>query len=114
MPPHLPSSLAIITGSGQGLGKHFANKLLSEGAKVCISDIRVETGKKVVEEFGDKYGKENVVFIPCDVTKMEDLVKLYEGCENHFNQKVNIFCNNAGISNEKDWEKTVSINLVRP
>lgn len=25
---------------------------------------------------------------------------------------VDIFCNNAGIADEKNWEKTVSINLV--
>jgi NAD(P)-dependent dehydrogenase (short-subunit alcohol dehydrogenase family) len=31
---HLKGKVAIITGSGQGLGKAFANGLLSQGAKV--------------------------------------------------------------------------------
>ena len=31
--------LVIITGSGMGLGKAFASKLLEAGALVCISDI---------------------------------------------------------------------------
>lgn len=28
--------------------------------------------------------------------------------------KLDILCNNAGILNESDWEKTVSVNLVKP
>ena len=112
MPPHLPSSLAIITGSGQGLGKEFAAKLLSEGAKVCISDVRVETGQRLVEEFGAKFGKENVFFIPCDVTKVDELAGLYEGCEKHFNKRVNIFCNNAGVNHAPGWRKCIEIDIM--
>lgn len=26
---------------------------------------------------------------------------------------IDLFCNNAGIMNEAEWEKTVSVNLVR-
>lgn len=112
MPPNLPSSVAIITGSAQGLGKAFASRLLSEGAKVCLSDVKVEAGEKVVEEFSTKFGKENVVFIPCDVTKMEELVGLYEGCEAHFNKKVNIFCNNAGVNHLPGWMKCLEIDSM--
>jgi len=112
MPPHLPTSLAIITGSGQGLGKAFAANLLSEGARVCLSDVRVDTGERVVEEFGAKFGRENVYFIPCDVTKVEDLVELYEGCEAHFNAKVNIFCNNAGVNHASGWRRCIEIDTL--
>eukprot|EP00092_Neocalanus_flemingeri_P002431 GFUD01002601.1.p1 GENE.GFUD01002601.1~~GFUD01002601.1.p1 ORF type:complete len:318 (-),score=90.92 GFUD01002601.1:17-919(-) len=112
MPPHLPTSLAIITGSGQGLGKAFADKLLSEGAKVCLSDVRVETGERAVEEFAARFGRENVCFIPCDVTKLEDLVGLYEGCEAHFNKRVNIFCNNAGVNHAPGWRRCIEIDTM--
>jgi NAD(P)-dependent dehydrogenase (short-subunit alcohol dehydrogenase family) len=33
----------IITGSAGGLGKAFAEQLLMRGAKVCISDIQVNS-----------------------------------------------------------------------
>ena len=34
----------IITGSAGGLGRAFAEQLLTRGAKVCISDIKVTIG----------------------------------------------------------------------
>ena len=112
MSPHLPNSLAIITGSSQGLGKLFASRLLAEGAKVCISDVKVDQGRKVLEEFREKFGKENVCFIACDVTKEEQIVSLYEGWENHFNQKVNIFCNNAGINHSNGWRQCMEVDIM--
>ena len=46
----------------------------------------------------------------CDVTKSEDLVSLYDGCEDHFKGKVVIFCNNAGIIG--GWRKCMEIDIV--
>ena len=37
MSPNLPSSLAIVTGSAQGLGRVFAARLLAAGARVMFS-----------------------------------------------------------------------------
>ena len=36
MSPNLPSSLAIVTGSAQGLGRVFAARLLAAGARVMF------------------------------------------------------------------------------
>jgi len=104
--------VVIITGSGQGLGKGFAARLLNAGAKVCLSDLREDTGQHTKEEFEEKYGKENVHFIQCDVTKQDDLIGLYDGCEEHFNAKVDIFCNNAGINTAQGWRKCMDINIM--
>ncbi len=40
----IQGKLVIITGSGMGLGKAFATKLLEAGAMVCISDLDEATG----------------------------------------------------------------------
>jgi len=104
--------IVIITGSAQGLGKAFASHLLNEGAKVCISDLNAEIGKETVSEFGERFGRESVHFIQCDVTKHEDLKNLYDGCEEHFGSKVDIFCNNAGISNTLNWQKCMEVNIM--
>merc|ERR1712106_988815 len=82
--------VVIITGSAQGLGKAFASRLLNAGAKVCLSDLNEDVGVKTRNEFEERFGKENVHFIKCDVTKSEDLVSLYDGCEDHFKGKVAI------------------------
>ena len=55
--------IVVITGSAQGLGKAFARRLLKGGARVCISDIREEGGKKTLAEFGQYFGLEKVHFI---------------------------------------------------
>merc|ERR1712106_322053 len=104
--------VVIITGSAQGLGKAFAARLLNAGAKVCLSDLRDDTGAKTKIEFEERYGRENVHFIQCDVTKQEDLVALYDGCEEYFKAKVDIFCNNAGINTALGWRKCMDINII--
>jgi len=109
---NLQGKVAVITGSGQGLGKAFASKLLNEGAKVCLSDVREDTGLGTLKEFGEKFGPENVHFVKCDVTKDEEIINLYESCETHFNKKVDIFCNNAGINHVQGWRKCMQIDIM--
>jgi len=104
--------LVIITGAAQGLGKAFASRLLNAGAKVCLSDYNEEVGLKTKEEFEERFGKENVHFIKCDVTNTEDLVALYDGCEEHFKCPVNIFCNNAGINTAQGWRKCMEVDII--
>ena len=36
----------VITGSAGGLGKAFAEKLLSLGGKICLSDVNTKLGQK--------------------------------------------------------------------
>eukprot|EP00090_Calanus_glacialis_P035589 TRINITY_DN60721_c0_g1_i1.p1 TRINITY_DN60721_c0_g1~~TRINITY_DN60721_c0_g1_i1.p1 ORF type:complete len:302 (-),score=74.06 TRINITY_DN60721_c0_g1_i1:66-971(-) len=112
MARHLQGKVAVITGSGQGLGKAFASKLLNEGAKVCLSDVREDTGLGTLKEFSERFGQENVHFVKCDVTKDEEIVNLYESCEAHFNKKVDIFCNNAGINHVLGWRKCMQIDIM--
>ena len=54
---------AIVTGSAQGFGKNFAERLLSAGAKVCISDVNVELGEKTLKELKEKHGEKLVHFV---------------------------------------------------
>ncbi len=54
--------VAIVTGSAQGFGKEFVRLLLKNGAKVCVSDVNVEEGKKTLREFGEAFGHDNVTF----------------------------------------------------
>jgi len=109
----LKGKLSIITGSAQGLGKAFAVRLLAAGAKVCLSDINSEVGEKTLAELREKFGDDKVAFIRCDVTKKDELIALYDNCERHFDAKVEIFCNNAGInSNVAGWRRCMDINII--
>ena len=62
MPFDVKNELSIVTGSAQGFGKEFAKRLLTNGCKVCLSDVNVEAGEKTLEEFRSRFGKDSVTF----------------------------------------------------
>ena len=90
-------SVCLVTGSAQGLGKAFALRLLTAGARsvnmrrnqfatwdkhttvtvsrVCISDVREEGGLATLKELREKFGEKNVTFVQCDVTKPEQFTR---------------------------------------
>jgi len=104
--------LFVITGSAGGLGRAFAEILLDGGAKVCISDVKQEVGLSSERELQEKYGRENVVFVPCDVTREESVETLWDQAENLLHSKVFCFVNNAGVMGEKEgWKLCMDINL---
>jgi len=108
----LKGRLVVITGSAQGLGKAFAKRLLQDGARVCLSDIQEPVGLATKTEFQEKFGSEMVHFVRCDVTKMEDVVSLYDEAEEHFKDKVEVWCNNAGINHNAGWRKCMDIDIM--
>ena len=82
--------IAIITGSAQGFGKEFAKRLLQSGAKVCISDVNQSEGQKTTDEFIQVFGKDNVTFKKCNVTKQEDWDGLWNHAEDYFGDQVTL------------------------
>ena len=43
-----------------------------------LSFENFKKGEDTLEELGEKYGKESVHFIQCDVTQKDDIARLYE------------------------------------
>ena len=62
MPFDVKDQITIVTGSAQGFGKEFAERLLKKGAKVCLSDVNKEAGEKTLEEFKKCFGNDVVTF----------------------------------------------------
>ena len=107
------NKVCIITGSGAGLGKAYAAKLLQFGTKVCISDINEKAGAETLQEFQEKFGKDKACFVRCDVTKEEQFVNLFDETEKFFGVKcVDILVNNAGINNNLGWRKCFDVNIM--
>lgn len=112
----LKNRVAIITGARRGMGKTHALKLAEAGAKVVVSDISLEDCQRVVSEI-EKAGGEAIA-IKCDVTKKEEVDEMIKKTIEKFG-KIDILVNNAGIAefkpflelSEKDWNKTLDINL---
>ncbi|WP_304036082.1 SDR family NAD(P)-dependent oxidoreductase [Mesonia mobilis] len=113
----LENKVAIITGSGSGIGKSTALLFAKEGAKVVVTDINEEHGNSVVKEIEANGG--DAIFIKADTSKAEDSEMTVKKTIEKFGQ-LDIAVNNAGISGPtepigeysiKAWDKVISINL---
>lgn len=110
----LDGKVAIVTGGARGQGAAHARRLVSEGAKVMITDILEEEGKALTDELGD-----NAKFMKHDVTSEERWMEVVAETEATFGP-VNILVNNAGIVMvheleniaEAEYRKVIDINQV--
>lgn len=107
----LKGKVALVTGAALGIGKAIAEILLKNGAKVSLLDCNQPEGEAAAAALGQLYGPENVLFLHCDVTSGRQLEECFNKTLETF-QRLDIVCNNAGIFDERNWEKCVSINLV--
>ncbi|KAM3602212.1 uncharacterized protein V6R79_026315 [Siganus canaliculatus] len=107
----LNGKTAVVTGAALGIGKAMAEILVKNGAKVVLLDVNEAAGKQFKEVLDKQYGKERTVFLKCDVQSDEQIKAALQKTIETFGG-IDILCNNAGILNENEWEKTVSINLL--
>lgn len=112
----LEGKVAIVTGSGRGIGKATAGRLAKEGASVVVSDIDLQPAQETVEEIRTLGGK--AIAVRTDVTCKSDVQKLMEAAVKDF-QNLDILVNNAGMTRdamshkmpEQDWNFAISVNL---
>uniref|UniRef100_A0A3B4T2Z0 Zgc:56585 n=1 Tax=Seriola dumerili TaxID=41447 RepID=A0A3B4T2Z0_SERDU len=108
----LNGRVAVVTGAALGIGKAITEILLQNGAKVVVLDVNETAGKSLKEDLDKQYGQERTLFLNCDVESQEQIKAAFQKTAETFGG-IDILCNNAGILNESEWEKTVSVNLVR-
>jgi len=112
----LDRKVAIVTGSGRGIGRAIAQVFAQEGAQVIVVDIDETGGRKTAEEIRG-LGSE-AIFVEADVSKPDDMNEMarttVERCG-----RIDILCNNAGIyplvrlvdMTEADWDRVYAVNL---
>ena len=113
---NLSKRVAIVTGSGQGIGREIAMTLAEHGASVVISDINTTSANEVAAEIVAKNGKS--IAITADVTVQEEVASLVDQTVSSFGQ-IDILVNNAGITRDTlllrmsstDWDQVLAINL---
>ena len=76
-----------------------------------LLDILQDRGVQVTANLAKQYGAANVAFFQCDITDESQLNMAYEEVIKQFGV-LDIVCNNAGIGDELNWEKTIDVNLV--
>ncbi|XP_036372782.1 15-hydroxyprostaglandin dehydrogenase [NAD(+)] [Megalops cyprinoides] len=107
----LQGKVALITGGAQGIGRAVAEALLRNESKVALVDLNKQVGEECKKVFDQDFGEGNCIFIQCDVTDRGKLKEAFESTVEKFG-KLDIVINNAGINNEKNWEKTIEVNLT--
>ena len=115
-PKSLSGRVALVTGSGGGIGKAIAKKFAEEGACVIINDINEERISETVAEFEKLFSKDNVSSVKLDVTDHTTIEEAVKSAALEFGG-VDIVVNNAGISISKpieehtleDWNKLYDI-----
>ncbi len=114
---NLNDKVAVITGSGRGIGKSIAINLMNCGAKVVLSDINQDTLQASVKELEALKGQ--VMGVACNVTVSEDIDKLVKEVTDKW-QRIDILVNNAGITrdnlmirmDEAQWQAVIDTNLT--
>ena len=116
---NLEEKVAIVSGSGRGIGRAIAHKLASEGARVVVNDLDEEPAAEVVREIEEAGGK--AVACPGNVTEPdfpEGFVKTaldsYGGLD--------IIVNNAGYTwdnvihkmQDEQFQAMLDIHVVAP
>jgi 3-oxoacyl-[acyl-carrier protein] reductase len=112
----LEGKVALITGSGRGIGREIALAFAKEGADCVIWDVNAADAEKTagdIESLGRKALSGQV-----DVT---DLARVEEGINKILDKfgKIDILVNNAGITrdnllmrmSEADWDLVIKVNL---
>ena len=114
----LDNKVAVVTGgaSNPSLGRSMSIAFAREGAKVILTDIDTEGGKKVEDEILSSNGE--AFFIEHDVTSTQGWSEVKNKTIEKYS-KIDILVNNAGIAiikpleetSEEEWDKTLDVNL---
>lgn len=110
-PKALSGKIALITGSGGGIGKAIAKRFAEEGACIVLNDVNAERLDSTMAEFQKIFGKDVVSSVLLDVTNKETINNAYSVAALAFGG-IDIVVNNAGLSisrsmeehTEQDWD----------
>lgn len=99
----LKDKVAVITGSGAGMGEGIARLFVEEGSQVVISDRNEETGTAVTESINAQGGR--AIFQRADVSIEEECRALIDKTIEHFG-RIDVLVNNVGLTTRGNIENT--------
>jgi 3-oxoacyl-[acyl-carrier protein] reductase len=120
----LENKVAIVTGSGSGIGQATALRLAKEGAAVVVCDVNQEGIDETVQRIGAQDGR--AIGIACNVAERANAQDIVAATLDRFG-RLDILINNAGITrdaltvrvkdgeikmmSEEQWDAVLNVNL---
>lgn len=112
----LRDKVAIVTGSGRGIGAATARSLGREGARVVVTDINPDTTQSTVKALQGE-GMQ-AIGVVADITRKDEVERLVETAAKTWGS-VHILVNNAGFPRDNyitkmsddDWDKVIEVTL---
>ena len=111
------NKVALVTGSGSGIGRASALTFAREGAKVVVADVSVNGGEETVQMI-KKAGSE-AIFVKTDISKANEVNALINAAVETYG-RLDCVHNNAGIEGvsapmadypDEEWDRVIDINL---
>jgi len=108
---------AVVTGSGNGIGRAIASALAAAGANVVVSDVLAEDGQRTVDEITAAGG--SAVFVAADVAVADQAAALIAAAVDRFGG-LDLLVNNAGTGGAQlrlhevepeDFDRVIGVNL---
>ncbi|WP_380182666.1 (S)-acetoin forming diacetyl reductase [Kalamiella sp. sgz302252] len=91
----MKSKVALVTGSGQGIGKAIALRLAKDGFAIAVADFNEQTARQVADEIASAGGKALAVTV--DVSKRDQVIAAVEKARKELGG-FDVIVNNAGIA----------------
>lgn len=113
----LDGKVAIVTGGAVGIGAATCIMMAREGAKVAVTDVQDEAGRRVVEQIEKAGGTARYWHL--DVSSEQEVEAVYEDVVRTFGSLTTVVAN-AGIAGTteptdsvslEDWERVMAINV---
>ena len=119
MSKKVDGKVALVTGSGRGIGREVALKLANEGARLVVNDLDKEFAYQVVEEIKAAGGE--AIACPGSVTAPDFAERLIKTAVDHY-KGIDIIVNNAGYTwdnviqkmTDEQWYSILDCHLTAP
>lgn len=116
----LAGQVAIITGSGQGIGAEAARLFANEGAQVVVSDIDSVKAQSVADGITSAGGR--AIAVSGDMLDSKYIEELVKKAAEFGGGKIHIIVNNAGYTydgvihkmSDKQWDTIMDLHTKSP
>ncbi|MEN6467527.1 MAG: 3-oxoacyl-ACP reductase FabG [Smithella sp.] len=113
----LKDKVAIVTGSGRGIGEGIVLRFAQEGAKIVVNDVNEADAQNVVGQIKAKGGQ--AVYVLGSVSDRATMQKMVDTAVKEFGT-LDIIVNNAGITRDSilhkmtddQWNAVIDVNLT--